>query len=126
MRDIIAAPGAPAAVGSYSQAVRARGFLFLSGQIAADPCSGRVERESVAAQTRRVMENIKAVVEAAGATLDDVVHCRAFLSDMRHFPEFEAVYRDYFAAPYPARMTVAAAGIYEGLDLEMDAVVALP
>lgn len=126
MRDIIEASGAPAAVGSYSQAVRARGFLFLSGQIAADPGSGRLERESVAAQTRRVMENIKAIVEEAGATLDDVVHCRAFLSDMRHFADFEAVYREYFASPQPARMTVAAAGIYAGLDVEMDAVVALP
>nr|WP_294510258.1 Rid family detoxifying hydrolase [uncultured Bilophila sp.] len=126
MRQTVSATGAPAAVGSYSQAVRAGTLLFLSGQICLNPETGRLERESVAVQTRRVLENIKAVVEEAGGTLDDVVHCRAFLSDMKHFPEFESVYRTYFSAPYPARMTVASAGIYDGLDVEMDAVVHLP
>ena len=87
---------------------------------------GRFERESVVAQTRRIMENIKAIIEEAGGTLDAVVHCRAFLSDMKHFPEFESVYRSYFSAPYPARMTVASAGIYDGLDVEMDAIAYLP
>ena len=114
MRQTVSATGAPAAVGSYSQAVRAGTLLFLSGQICLNPETGRLERESVAVQTRRGLENIK------------VVHCRAFLSDMKHFPEFESVYRTYFSAPYPARMTVASAGIYDGLDVEMDAVVHLP
>ena len=114
MRQTVSATGAPAAVGSYSQAVKAGNLLFLSG------------RESVAAQTRRIMENIKAIIEEAGGTLDAVVHCRAFLSDMKHFPEFESVYRSYFSAPYPARMTVASAGIYDGLDVEMDAIAYLP
>ena len=100
MRQTVSATGAPAAVGSYSQAVRAGTLLFLSGQICLNPETGRLERESVAVQTRRVLENIKAVVEEAGGTLDDVVHCRAFLSDMKHFPEFESVYRTYFSAPY--------------------------
>ena len=126
MRQTVSATGAPAAVGSYSQAVRAGTLLFLSGQICLNPETGRLERESVAVQTRRVLETIKAIVEEAGGTLDDVVHCRAFLSDMKHFPEFESVYRTYFSAPYPARMTVASAGIYDGLDVEMDAVVHLP
>lgn len=126
MRDIIATTGAPEAVGSYSQAVRAGDFLFLSGQICAHPQSGVLERESVAAQTRRIMENIKAVVEAAGGTLDNVVRCRAMLSDMKHFAEFESVYRQYFTQPYPARMTVACAGIYDNLDVEMDAIAYLP
>ena len=126
MRQTVSATGAPAAVGSYSQAVRAGTLLFLSGQICLNPETGRLERESVAVQTRRVLENIKAIVEEAGGTLDNVVHCRAFLSDMKHFPEFESVYRTYFSAPYPARMTVASAGIYDGLDVEMDAVVHLP
>ena len=109
MRQTVSATGAPAAVGSYSQAVRAGNLLFLSGQLCANPETGRFERESVAAQTRRIMENI-----------------RAFLSDMKHFPEFESVYRSYFSAPYPARMTVASAGIYDGLDVEMDAIAYLP
>ena len=68
----------------------------------------------------------EAIIEEAGGTLDAVVHCRAFLSDMKHFPEFESVYRSYFSAPYPARMTVASAGIYDGLDVEMDAIAYLP
>lgn len=126
MRQTVSATGAPAAVGSYSQAVKADNLLFLSGQLCANPETGRFERESVAAQTRRIMENIKAIIEEAGGTLDAVVHCRAFLSDMKHFPEFESVYRSYFSAPYPARMTVASAGIYDGLDVEMDAIAYLP
>lgn len=69
------------------------------------------------------MENIKGIVEDAGATMDDVVQCRAFLSDMKHFPEFDAVYGKYFTKPFPARMTVASAGIYNNLDVEMDVVV---
>ena len=97
MRQTVSATGAPAAVGSYSQAVKAGNLLFL-----------------------------KAIIEEAGGTLDAVVHCRAFLSDMKHFPEFESVYRSYFSAPYPARMTVASAGIYDGLDVEMDAIAYLP
>ena len=119
MRQTVSATGAPAAVGSYSQAVKAGNLLFLSGQLCANPETGRFERESVAAQTRRI-------IEEAGGTLDAVVHCRAFLSDMKHFPEFESVYRSYFSAPYPARMTVASAGIYDGLDVEMDAIAYLP
>ncbi|MFQ8736320.1 MAG: Rid family hydrolase [Bilophila wadsworthia] len=85
MRQTVSATGAPAAVGSYSQAVKAGNLLFLSGQLCANPETGRFERESVAAQTRRIMENIKAIIEEAGGTLDAVVHCRAFLSDMKHF-----------------------------------------
>ena len=110
MRQTVSATGAPAAVGSYSQAVKAGNLLFLSGQLCANPETGR----------------IKAIIEEAGGTLDAVVHCRAFLSDMKHFPEFESVYRSYFSAPYPARMTVASAGIYDGLDVEMDAIAYLP
>lgn len=126
MRNIISTTGAPEAVGSYSQAVRAGNFLFLSGQICAHPNSGALERDSIAAQTKRIMENIKAVVEDAGGTMDNIVRCRAMLSDMKHFAEFESVYRQYFSNPYPARMTVACAGIYANLDVEMDAIVYLP
>lgn len=126
MRNVIASKGAPEAVGNYAQAVKAGNLLFLSGQICVNPSTGNMERESVAAQTTRIMENIKAIVEEAGATMDDVIHCRAFLSDMKHFTEFDAVYGTYFSKPYPARMTVACAGIYEELDVEMDAIVLLP
>ena len=126
MRNVIATAGAPEAVGSYSQAVRAGNFLFLSGQICIHPQTGALERDSVASQTIRIMENIKAVVEAAGGSMDNVVRCRAMLSDMKHFAEFESVYRRYFNKPYPARMTVACTGIYDTLDVEMDAIAYLP
>ncbi len=126
MRDVIASANAPEAVGNYSQGVRAGNFIFLSGQLGINPHTGEVERESVTSQTTRIMENIKAVVEEAGGTLDNVVRCRAFLSDMKHFAEFDAVYGSYFSKPCPARMTVACAGMYDNLDVEMDAVVYLP
>lgn len=125
MRTVIASKGAPEAVGFYSQAVRAGDFLFLSGQLCVNPETGEYENSSVTAQTTRIMENIKAVVEEAGATMDDVVQCKAFVSDMKHFPEFDAVYGTYFKKPYPARMTVASAGIFNNLDVEMDAIVYL-
>ena len=125
MRDVIVSAGAPAAVGNYSQAVRAGNLLFLSGQICVNPTTGKQERETITTQTMRIMENIKAIVEEAGATMDDVVQCRAFLSDMKYFSEFDAVYGKYFSKPYPARMTVACAGIYDNLDVEMDVIVLL-
>ena len=126
MREAISAKGAPAAVGNYSQAVKVGNMLYLSGQICLNAATGQFERDSVASQTRRIMANLKAVVEEAGATMDDVVRCRAFLSDMKHFPEFDRVYGQYFTNPYPARMTVACAGIYDNLDVEMDMIVQLP
>ena len=126
MRQTFSATGAPAAVGSYSQAVKAGNLLFLSGQLCANPETGRFERESVAAQTRRIMENIKAIIEEAGGTLDAVVHCRAFLSGHEALPGIRICLQIVFFAPYPARMTVASAGIYDGLDVEMDAIAYLP
>lgn len=126
MREAISAKGAPAAVGNYSQAVKVGNMLYLSGQICLNPETGQLERDSVTSQTRRIMENLKAIVEEANASMDDVISCRAFLSDMKHFNEFDAVYGQYFTAPYPARMTVACAGIYDNLDVEMDMIVKLP
>lgn len=126
MRTVIKSKKAPEAVGNYSQAVKAGNLLFLSGQICVNPTNGMMERESVARQTLRCMENMKAIVEEAGATMDDVVNCRVFLSDMKHFSEFDEVYGSFFSAPYPARMTVSSAGIYDNLDVELDAIVYLP
>ena len=126
MRQTVSATGAPGSRRKLFAGRQSGQSAFPFGQLCANPETGRFERESVAAQTRRIMENIKAIIEEAGGTLDAVVHCRAFLSDMKHFPEFESVYRSYFSAPYPARMTVASAGIYDGLDVEMDAIAYLP
>lgn len=125
MKEIIATPNAPKAVGPYSQAVRYKDMLYLSGQIAIHPETGEYERDSVAAQTRRCMENIKAVLEAAGATMDHVLKCTIFLSSMSHFQEMNAVYAEYFTDAPPARITVASAGIFDNLDVEIDVVAGL-
>ena len=125
MKEIISTDKAPKAVGPYSQAVRYKDMLYLSGQIAVNPETGAYERESVAAQTRRCMENIKAVLAKAGATMDNVLKCTVFLSSMDHFQEMNAVYAEYFIDAPPARITVASAGIFDQLDVEIDVVAGL-
>ena len=125
MKEIIATDKAPAAVGPYSQAVRHGNMLYLSGQIALNPATGTFERETVEQQTRRCMENIKAVLNAAGAEMENLLKCTIFLSSMDHFEEMNGVYAEYFPDNPPARLTVASAGIYDGLDVEIDAVAGL-
>ena len=125
MKEIIATNKAPKAVGPYSQAVKYKDMVYLSGQIPVNPVTGEYERESVAAQTRQCMENIKAVLAAAGATMDNVLKCTIFLSTMDHFQEMNAVYAEYFTDAPPARITVASAGIYDNLDVEIDVVAGL-
>ncbi|MCG8634981.1 MAG: Rid family detoxifying hydrolase [Desulfobacterales bacterium] len=125
MKEIISTDKAPKAVGPYSQAVRYKDMLFLSGQLCVNPDTGEYERETVAAQTRRCMENIKAVLAAAGATMDNVLKCTIFLSSMDHFQEMNQAYAGYFQDAPPARITVASAGIYDDLDVEIDVVAGL-
>ena len=125
MKEIIATNKAPKAVGPYSQAVKYKDMVYLSGQIPVNPVTGEYERESVAAQTRQCMENIKAVLAAAGATMNNVLKCTIFLSTMDHFQEMNAVYAEYFTDAPPARITVASAGIYDNLDVEIDVVAGL-
>ena len=125
MKEIITTDKAPKAVGPYSQAVRYKDMLYLSGQIALNPATGKLERNSVATQTRQCMENIKAVVEAAGGTMENVLKCTVFLSSMDHFNEMNQVYASYFESSPPARITVASAGIYDRLDVEIDVVAGL-
>ena len=113
---------APAAIGPYSQAVVANGFLFTAGQIALDPASGQVIDGDVVAQTERVLTNLKAVLEAGGATLDDVVKTTVFLSDMADFPRMNEVYARAFGKSRPARSTIQAAGLPRGVMVEIEAV----
>ena len=113
---------APAAIGPYSQAVVANGFLFTAGQIALDPASGQVIDGDVVAQTERVLGNLKAVLEAGGATLDDVVKTTVFLSDMADFPRMNEVYARAFGKSRPARSTIQAAGLPRGVMVEIEAV----
>ncbi len=122
MRQTIKTPKAPAAIGPYSQAVKANGLLFLSGQIALDPASGQVVEGDVCAQTERVLENLKAVLEASGSGLGQVLKTTVFLADMGDFAAMNEVYGRYFAQEPPARSTVQAAGLPRGVKVEIDVI----
>ena len=125
-REVIAAMGAPAAVGPYSQAVRSGGFLFCSGQIPLDPESGRLVGDSAADQARRCLENLATVCAAAGAALADAVRTTVYMTDIQAFAEVNAVYEDYFEAEPPARVAIGVAGLPKGARVEIDAIVAMP
>ena len=126
MKRAVLTPRAPAPVGPYAQAVVAGGLLFASGQIPLDPASGRFVPGEIEAQTERVLENLSAVLEAAGASLDQVVKTTVFLADLAHFPRMNAVYARYFAAdPKPARSTVQVAALPLGALVEIDAIAVI-
>lgn len=116
---------APEAIGPYSQAVRAGAFLFCSGQIPLEPATGEMVSGGIADQTRRVLENLKAVVEASGAGLADVVQVTVYLADLSHFAEMNAVYEEYFGGSKPARATIQAAALPKGALVEADCVAYL-
>jgi 2-iminobutanoate/2-iminopropanoate deaminase len=118
--EVIATDKAPKAVGAYAQAVRAQGFLFLSGQIPLDPSTGELIQGDVAAQTRRVLDNLRAVLEGAGSALDQVVKATIYLTDMNDFAVVNQTYAEYFPAAKPARATVAVAGLPRGSKVEID------
>jgi 2-iminobutanoate/2-iminopropanoate deaminase len=113
--DRIAAP-----IGPFSPAVWAGDQLYLSGQVAQDPASGRLVEGDAGAQAERILENVRAVLEAAGRTFDDVVKVSVFLTSMRDFPSVNAVYARWFQPPYPARTTVAVAELPLGAKVELD------
>lgn len=121
-RKIIQTDAAPQAIGPYSQAVRAGSLLFLSGQIGLDPSSGEMAGGDVAAQMRQVLKNITVVLKAGGSGLDRVVKSTIYLRRMSDFPEVNAIYGEAFQPPYPARVTVAAAGLPLDAEVEMDIV----
>jgi len=108
MKKIIQSPNAPKPLGPYSQAVKADNFLFVSGQLPIDPKQGKIVAADISGQTRQVMENIKAILEAADFGLSDVVQSTVYLSSMSLFDEFNREYAKYFTADFPARATVAA------------------
>lgn len=116
---------APAAIGPYSQAIAANGFLFTAGQIALDPSSGQVVEGDVVAQTERVLANLEAVLAEGGASFADVVKTTVFLADMADFPRMNEVYGRAFGAARPARSTVQAAGLPRGVLVEIEAIAAL-
>ena len=123
---VISTPGAPAAIGPYSQAVVVDSLLFTAGQIALDPVSMTIVSGDVGPQTERVLMNLAAICEAAGATLQDVVKTTVFLQDMSDFQAMNEVYARHFGENRPARSTVAVRGLPRDVRLEIEAVVRLP
>lgn len=118
----VSTPDAPAAIGPYSQAVVAGGLVFCSGQIAIDPATGQVEHLSIQLQTRRVLTNLKAVLEAAGSSLDRVVKVTVYLKDMGDFGVMNEVYAEFFSAHKPARAAVEVARLPRDVWVEIDAI----
>jgi 2-iminobutanoate/2-iminopropanoate deaminase len=125
MREAVTTPDAPAAIGPYSQAVKAGNLLFLSGQIPIDPKTGNLVDGGIESQTRQVFRNIAAILEAAGASFDNVVSAGVFLADMNDFGKMNAIYADYFSSPAPARATVQVARLPKDclVEIQVTAVV---
>ena len=124
-RDAISSPEAPKAIGPYSQAIRAGNLLFLSGQIPLDPATGNLVDGDVTVQTERVLQNISAVLKAAGASFADVVRTTVFLADMNEFAAMNAVYGKYVIDPPPARSTVQVARLPRDVRVEIDVIAVL-
>lgn len=120
MKQSISTPAAPKAIGPYSQAVRAGQLLFASGQIPTDPVTGTIVEGDVATQTRRVFDNLSAVLKAANLSFADVVRTTVFLADMNDFAAMNDVYGTYFSEPYPARATVQVARLPKDARVEID------
>jgi 2-iminobutanoate/2-iminopropanoate deaminase len=121
-KEIVKTSAAPAAIGPYSQAVKAGGIVFLSGQIALDPKSGEMVPGDIQTQTRQVLSNIKAVLVAAGSSLERVVKTTVFLRSMDDFAKMNAVYGESFPANPPARSTIEASRLPKGAAVEIDAI----
>lgn len=124
-RTPIATPHAPQAIGTYSQAIRAGNTVYLSGQIPLDPASMQLVEGDMAAQIRRVFDNLAAVAAAAGGSLADVAKLNVFLPDLGHFALVNEIMAEYFSQPYPARAAVGVAALPKGAQVEMDAVLEL-
>ena len=122
MRKIIATDDAPKAVGPYSQAINFANLLFVSGQIPLDPHSGEIVGDDIEVQTKRVLENLKAIVAASGMGLEDVLKCTCFLKDMEHFARFNSVYATYFGDVLPTRETVEVSRLPKDVLVEISAI----
>ena len=124
MKEIISTQNAPAAIGPYSQAVKAGNLLFVSGQIPLDPASGQLVENTIQAQAARSLENLKAILTQAGGTLDNVVKTTVFLKDMEDFVEMNRVYKTYFPENCPARSAVQVARLPKDVLVEIELVAA--
>lgn len=124
-KKVIHSDDAPGAIGSYSQAIQSGNFVFLSGQIPLDPATMEIVAGDFEARARRVFENLKAVAEAAGGTLDQIVKLNIYLTDMDNFATVNAVMAEYFNEPYPARAALGVKSLPKGVDVEAEAILAL-
>jgi 2-iminobutanoate/2-iminopropanoate deaminase len=125
MRQAVATDKAPKAIGPYSQGIRAGNLLFVSGQVPIDPATGNIIDGDIAAQTDRVMRNLTAILEAGGATMDNVVRCTVYLADMNDFAAMNEVYGSYFSQPAPARATIQAVRLPRDARVEIDVIASL-
>ena len=125
MRQAVSTPSAPAAIGPYSQAIKAGNLLFVSGQIPIDPATGNLVPGDIAQQTRRVFENLAAILKAANLTFDAVVRTTVYLLDMNEFAAMNEVYATFFTSPAPARATVQVARLPRDARVEIDIIAVL-
>jgi reactive intermediate/imine deaminase len=125
MKQPISTPHAPAAIGTYSQAIRVGNTVWCSGQIPLDPATGQLVSGDIEAEIARVFDNLKAVAEAAGATLDHAVKVSVFLTDLAHFAKVNEAMTRYFRQPYPARAAVQVAALPKGARVEVECVLSL-
>ncbi|WP_337287842.1 RidA family protein [Candidatus Methylomirabilis sp.] len=122
LREVVSTEKAPKAIGPYEQAIKFNGLLFTSGQIALDPATGTLTEGDVSAQTRQVLENLKAVLEAGGSSLDHVIKATVYLTDLGNFAKMNEVYAEYLGGVKPARSTVGVATLPRGAIVEIDLV----
>ncbi len=123
MKTIIQTTDAPAAIGTYSQGIKAGGLIFISGQIPINPKDGSIP-DAIDAQIRQVLENLQAMCIAATATIDDIAKITVFMVDLNHFGMVNTIMSEYFCLPYPARAAVEITGLPQGVQIEMDAIIA--
>ena len=124
-KKIIHTDHAPQAIGTYSQAVNHNGLVFVSGQIPLDPADMEMVPGGIEAQITQVFDNLSAICDAAGGSLNDILKLTVFLTDMANFPQVNAIMEQYFEAPFPARAAVGVAALPKGAEVEMDAILAV-
>jgi len=124
-RTVIHTANAPAAIGTYSQAIRSGNTVYVSGQIPLDPATGLLISDDIDAEIRRVFDNLAAIAQAAGGTLDNAVKVSVFLTDLGHFARVNEIMATYFAQPYPARAAIGVAALPKGARVEMECILSL-
>ena len=122
MRNVVVTEQAPKPVGPYSQGVIEGDFIFVAGQGPINPQTGKLELGDVRSETKRVFANLRAILQAAGSSLDDVVKCNVYLRDINDFADMNEVYASYFAAPFPARTTIQAGALPGGIAVEIECI----